>query len=435
MFRSSVLRVRVALAVVLAALILPATADASHGRHWRVAWATAVDGLSAPSVWTAHPTGSGAPAPAQTTYRFIIRPTIDGRSIQLRFSNVPNGLLDPLAGTEPVTFGAVRVGVRKGSTGAAVGAGNNHHVTFDGARSITVQPGGIAITDPVKLRVRRLEDLVVSVYIPHTTEPPKHAQTYVTQYLTTAGAGDHTADADAAAFTDVQEPIYWLDGAFVYTRARRALVAIGDSITDGDQARVTNGVAQYPDDFGMDRPFPWPSRLAKRLGGTKGLADTAVINEGENGDLSAGGPISPGVLGRLRHDVLDLPGVTHVVVEIGTNDTGFGRDANTTITNLTSIAEVLHGAGLRVIGATLVPFGGSFVDEPPNNAVRTQVNEFIRTSPLFDGVLDIARIVGQPGDENRFEPGYDSGDHLHPNAAGYEAIADGLRLRLLRAPR
>jgi lysophospholipase L1-like esterase len=420
------------LLALMVAICAPATAaQASHGRHWRVAWATAVDGMAAPSIWTAHPTAIGAPTPAQTTYRFIIRPTLGGGRISLRFSNLANGL-DRRAGTQPVTFGTVRVGVRAGDSGANVVPGTSRSVRFDGSRSTTLPPGGVGVSDPIKLRVTRLEDLVVSVYVPSSTQPPMHAQTYVTQFLTAPGAGDHAADASAAEFTEVQEPIYWLDAAFVRTRARRALVAVGDSITDGDQATVANGMTAYPDDFGIDRHLPWPDRLAKRLAADRAVAGTAVVNEGENGDLTADGAFTDGVAGRLQHDVLALRGVTHAVVEVGTNDVTAGRDAGGIIANLTSIADTLHAHGLRVIGATLVPRGDYEANDAAMSASRAQVNAFIRTSPVFDGVLDIARIVGQPGDDDRFEPASDSGDHLHPNAAGYKAIAKGFRLGLLR---
>ncbi len=391
--------------------------------QWRVGWAAAVDDLTAPSLWTAHPTAPGTATPSGVTYRFIVRPTLSGTAVRLRFANAKDSPLAPASGTRPVTFAAVRVGVRAGARGASLVPGTNATVTFGGRHTVTLAPGGTILSDRIVLTVRQFEDLAVSVYVPRSVVPPLHPQTYVTQYLTRAGAGNRTGANSGAAFTDVQEPVYWLDAVDVLTRAPRAIVAIGDSITDGDQG------PKYSDDFGMDRYPTYPDFLARRIASLRGFAQTAVVNEGVNGDSLAGlAGNTEGLERRLEHDLLDLSGVTDVVLEIGTNDITLGNNAAQIIHGITQIVSTLHRRGIHVIGATLVPRGAYAAHAPATDALRARINQFIRTSRIFDGVLDIAKAVGQLGSDNLYQPRYDSGDHLHPNTAGYRAIAYRLNL-------
>jgi len=388
--------------------------------EWRVAWGTAIDAVSAPSLWTAHPTWAGTSTVPETSYRFIVRPTVSGGAIRLRLSNPTVKWSDTslVSGYMPVTF--VSVTVADSASGAALVPGTTQVVTFGGKRSVTIEPGASVMSDPITRNVAALTDLSVSIYVPSSTVPPSHPQTYVTQYATAPFAGDHTGDPSADAFNQLQEPIYWLDAVDVRTRAPRSIVAIGDSITDGDQGPT------YSDDIGMDRHPTWPDFLAQRLAGAAGVPQTAMANVGVNGDSA------PGVAARLSHDVLEHPGVTHVVLEIGTNDVSAGQPAQVVIDNITAIVERLHQHRLRVIGATLVPRADFATNNAAQNEVREEVNRFIRTSPIFDGVLDIAAAVGRPDDDNHFQPQYDSGDGLHPNTAGYQAIADSFDLTLLR---
>lgn len=370
----------------------------------------------APSPWTAHPTTPGTPTDPEVTYRFIVRPTVSGTALRLRFSNPTDS--SSATGSQPVTFGAVEVANR--ASGADLVPGTTQPVTFGGARRVTIPPDGWVLSDPLARSVSRFTDLAVSVYVPEPTIPPLDPQTYVAQYATAPFAGDHAADEPGAPFGQVQEPIYWLDGLYTLTRSPRVIVAIGDSITDGDQG------PSYTDDFGMDRYPTWPDFLTRRIANTTGIQQASVINAGVNGDIAAG------VAGRLVHDVLEHPGVTDVILEIGTNDITSGASARQIINDLQAISTRLHRHGLRVIGATLVPRRGWATNTAAQDAVRAEVNTFIRTSPIFDEVLDIAAAVGLPGDDNLFQPRYDSGDHLHPNTAGYQAIAESLNLTFLK---
>jgi len=394
-----------------------------------------MDDLTAPSLWSAHPTAPDSPTPPGVTYRFIVRVTVPGKAVRLRFSNPRESPLAARAGTQPVTFGRVRVGVRAGRSGAGLLPGTDKSVTFHGNRAVTIAPDGSILSDRVDLAVRRLQDLAVSVYVAKAVAPPLHPQTYVTQYLTRPGAGDRTGESSGLTFVAVQEPIYWLDAAEVLTPAPRAMVAIGDSITDGEdcQPKRSGGACTYTDDFAMNKYPTYPEFLARRIAASKRLAQTAVVNEGVNADsLNGFAGRTVGLDGRLQHDLLQLPGVTDVVLEFGTNDVTLGMSATQVIQGLERVVAMLHERGIRVIGATLVPREGYAFDSRSMDAARARVNGFIRMSPIFAGVLDIAKALGRHGNDNRYQPRYDSGDHLHPNTAGRRAIADSLKLSFLR---
>ncbi|WP_416980715.1 GDSL-type esterase/lipase family protein [Streptomyces sp. T028] len=348
-----------------------------------------------------------APSPPEATYRLVVRPTLEGCGARIRLTNS--------AGV-PLRVAAATVAERRGRAGAAVNASTLRPLRFGGRAGASVGPGAGLLSDPVDLPVRALRDLVVSLYVPTPTPQSVHAQTYVTQYVTAAGAGDRTSESEGAAFTSLQEPVPWLDAVEVLTEAPRSIVAIGDSITDGDQA-----FPPFNDDAMMDTYERWTDVVARRIAADPDLARAGIVNQGVNGDITTG------VLARLDRDVLDLAGVTDVVVEIGTNDLTIGRSAQQVIGNLTEIATRLREGGLRVTGATLPPRGAYA------HADKAAVNRFIRTSPLFDDVFDLERILGRTGHPDALRAGYDSGDTLHPTPTGYEAMGEALDLAFLRS--
>lgn len=405
-------RARAAALVVVRATSCPAGTPADA---WRVAWGTAIDAYYADSKWDAHPVQTSASV-ADATYRFIVRSTLTGSAIRIRLSN-PRGVGLRIAGTDPVEFDAVNVATRR--AGADVTA--PVAVTFGGSPGVNLAPGASATSDPVRLPVKRFDDLAVSIHVPQSQpNPPMHPQTHVTQFR---ADGNHSADTSGAAYTVQQQPIFWLDALDVLTPATRTVVAIGDSITDGDQcgARTPTGACDYSDDALMDTYPSYPDLAARRL------ADTGFVNVGVNGAVA----LQTGQV--LQHDVLDQAGVTDAIVEVGTNDISIGQPAAVIEQNLQKIADRLHAAHIRVIGATLVPRGSyagltGVADFPGAAQTRQRVNDFIRTSKSFDGVLDIAKAVGTSADDNEYQPALDSGDALHPSTAGYRAIADALML-------
>jgi lysophospholipase L1-like esterase len=398
-------------AVIFATAAEPAAAAAPA---WRVAWSAAQAQGVVVSQWSAHPQADNEPSVPEATYRLLVRPTVSGTSVRIRLTN--------RFGDGTLYIAAATIAKRSGAVGAALLPGSVEKLTFGGSPAVDVPVGKSVRSDPVPLGVKAFEDLAISLYVPSPTRESVHPQSLVTQYVTAPGAGDHTADEAAGAFVQQQEPVPWLDAAEVLTDAPRAIVAIGDSITDGDQANPP-----FNDDAMMDRYERWTDVLAHRIAETSGIDTASVVNMGVNGDQAASSLVGPGVLGRLDSDVLDLAGVTDAVVEFGTNDAN-SRSADEIIADLRTIATRLRARGIGVIGATLVPRGPSSSNTP----VIKAVNAFIRTSPLFEAVLDINRVVSQPGTEDSWQPQYDSGDQTHPTPAGYAAIARSLDLTFLK---
>jgi lysophospholipase L1-like esterase len=205
-----------------------------------------------------------------------------------------------------------------------------------------------------------------------------------------------------------------------------SIVAFGDSITDGAHST--------PDTNGR-----WPDVLARRLHDDKRTAGLAVLNEGIGGNRVLHDTTGPSALERFDRDVIAQAGVKYVIVMESINDIGHATDpekpydvvsADDLIAGLTQLAERAHIHGIKVIGATLTPFVGAKYQSAAGETMRTAVNTWIRTSPLFDGVIDFDEITRDPANPAMFLPAYDSGDHLHPGDAGYKAMGEAIDLKL-----
>lgn len=338
---------------------------------------------------------------ANFTCRFIARPTIAGQRLRLRLSNS--------VGPAPVTFDAVTVGLRQG--GAAVVPGSNHQVTFRGHARVTIKAGSAVESDPVDLPAQAQEDLAISVYV--AGDHPgvaRHDIALATSYCTTGDGtgGNHAADSGGAAFTATRTDTLWLTGVDVQgTTARGAVVVLGDSLADGYQA--TNNA--------YDR---WPDVLARRL------MDYSVINANVSGNAIINTCCQPTAFQRLDGDVLAIPGIRAIILCEGSNDVVNGSSASAVEGGMLAIILRAHAKGIRVIGTTLTPRASVGVPE----RTRQAVNTWIRTSHFFDGVVDFDAIVRDPHAPNMYLPTFDSGDHGHPNPAGYAALGNAVDLTL-----
>jgi lysophospholipase L1-like esterase len=386
-------------------------------RAWVGTWSAAMVANEPPHA-AHHPrdpsTSSHGPALAglaRRTVRNVVHTSAGGSRIRLRLSNV--------FGTAPLTITGVHVG-RRGA-GAAVEPGTNLPVTFDGGRQVTIQPGTRAVSDPVDLPVGAEQDLAVSLYLAGPADRVAwHPDALSTSYH---ADGDHGADPGAAAFTHATGSWYVLDGVDVLTsNLAGAVVAFGPSTTDG-HGSTRDADRRYPDD------------LARRLLARPTGSRMSVLNAGISGNqvLAGAGPGGPSGRSRFGRDVLDQTGVRAVIVWAGSND--IGHDPRLAPGRLTdayrSMVDAAHQRGVRVIGATLQPSRGAHYYTPGGNAVRQAVNAWIRGSGAFDGVADFDRVLRDPADPDRLAPAYDSGDHLHPNDAGYRAVAGAVDLRPL----
>ena len=392
----------------------PAASATSSG--WAETWA------AAPVKATREVINRGYTGFSDSTVRNVVFTSIGGSELRIRLSN--------LFGTRPLDIGQASVGeVASGGTLS----GPAFPVTFNDRRSVVVPPGGEILSDPVPMSVSPLEDIAVSIYLPVRTG----SATYHTfgQQDTYLAPGGHVSDISEAAFTARTTSWYYLDGVQVLGAYKRAgvVVAFGDSITDG----VGSGVGAN------DR---WPNFLARRLDGQYGDEAPAVLDEGVGGNrvLNNSACFGQSALNRFSRDVLDQPGVRAVILLEGINDIAYSEDAdigceapNTDVSaaqiigGYKTLIAAAHAHGIKIFGGTLTPFGSASFWSVEGQAKWQAVNSWIRTSAAFDGVFDFARAVASPGNPDYLNPRDDSGDGLHPNDAGYAAMANAISLNRL----
>lgn len=384
--------------------------------HWVATWGAAPSPQStAEAMQKAHLVFE------QETVREIIHTSLGGDEVRVRFSNV--------MGREALKLADAHVGVSAG--GSAVQAGTDRALTFGGLGTISVPMGAVVVSDPVKLAVPERGDLAISLYLEKATGAGIH---YAAMAHSFVAKGDV---AGAAVFPETAEKILpwaFLAGVDVTAKAGiGALVTFGDSITDGAHST-------------LDANKRWPDDLARRLGNHPKVA---VVNAAIGGNRVlhdfAGGRAVFGISGlaRFDRDVLAVPGVKEIIVLEGINDLGH-PGAGAPLDQTVSAEDLIqayrqliaraHEAGLRIIGATMCPFegakGGYYT--PEKDAVREKINAWIRTGGEWDGVIDFDKATRDPSHPGRFLPAFDSGDHLHPNDAGYQAMAESVDLSLLK---
>jgi lysophospholipase L1-like esterase len=339
--------------------------------------------------------------------------SLGGAAVRIRLSN--------RFGTAPLTLRHVTVAVQApGPNSPDAVRGTMRDVTFSRSRSATVPAGADLSSDPVPLPVRADTDLLVTLYLPTVSGPvTTHPLAEQTSFF--AVDGDHAADVAGTAYTGRTSRWYYLTGMDVVAPpARGSVVTFGDSITDG--AGSTAGADHRWPDFLADRLLAQPPH--RRLG---------ILNAGISGNrlLRDGGGFGVRALARLDEDVFSRTGVRSMIVLEGINDiqqTPHETDPARIEAAYREIAARAHARGVKVIGATILPFKGWQVYDETLEATRQAVNEFIRTSGVFDAVIDFDAVTRDPADPLRLRPAYDSGDHLHPGDAGYKAMADAVDL-------
>ena len=390
------------------------------------------------ATWAASPQAA-APDPDEPllkiedqTVRERVRLSIAGARIRLRLSNE--------YGTSPLLVGSATVA--RPNEPASVKPGSIHAVTFGGRTSVTIPIGAPILSDPVDFPVGFGAEITISLYLPtRVATPTLHA--LALKRAVVSKRGDYMYRETIEAGT-LSESCLLVSAVLVPAQpSQRLVVAFGDSVTDGDGST-------------LDADRNWPGDLIRRLGKTLEGSRVAVVNEGIAGNrlLSDGSGASEGLgasaLARFDRDVIALPGVTHVVLLEGVNDIGFAgaklrglylakpSDIRTPEDLIEAYRQLIGRAnthGIKLIGATITPFEG--VDIPgyyseSKEAVRRAVNQWIRNSGSFDGVIDFDAVLRDPDHPGRLLPRFASPDHLHPNDAGYQAMADAINLALFK---
>jgi lysophospholipase L1-like esterase len=390
--------------------------------RWADTW-VAMPQLTEPGNLPPPPFTTDAGVFFDSTLRQTLHVTVGGGAVRVRFSNAfgDTALVVTAAHLALPSDGAVG--------GSAIRAGSDRTLTFQGQTAVTIPAGAQAVSDPIGLAVSPAEDLAVTIFLAQgqpslniTSHPGSRTTTYIL-------AGNHVSDLDLASATQVAH-WYFLSGVEVMTDpATFGAVMLGDSLTDG-RGSTTNQ---------NDR---WPDQLAARLRAHRSTHSVAVLNQAAGGNRILNDGLGPNLLARLDRDLLAHSGVRWTIVFEGINDIGTAdatQDAQRAVGDelIRAYEQIIvraHDRGIAVYGATLTPMQGSIYTDAAGlrEATRQAINHWIRTSGRFDAVIDFDRAVRDPQMPAIIAPAFDSGDHLHLNPAGYQALAEAVDLGLFR---
>ncbi len=396
-----------------ALITLSSAASAAPAPHWVASWQA-----SPQPVWGADflfPTLVPATLQDQT-FRQTARISLGGPRLRVRLSNA--------YGTQPLRIGAASVAAHAGVT--------PQPLSFDGQPGVSIEPGQERLSDPLAVATDDRQALQISVFVPG----PTPVQTFHWEGRQTSwiAPGDQSQAQALSGASSTTARLFLAGIEVEAAHSTRSVVVVGDSITDGATAS-------------LDQDQRWTDHLAAHLA-PRGVA---VVNAGISGGRLLRDGMGESALARFRRDVLDQPGVVSVVVLIGINDiswpgTAFARNqARPTLAELQAgyrtLAEQAHRRGLRILGATLTPFAGALPGtplddyyQPDKEALRQQLNAWLRSDSPFDSVIDLDAALRDPADPSRMAAAYDSGDHLHPGDAGNRAMAEAVDLEVLMGP-
>ena len=376
-------------------------------RDWVTTWATALQ-IAEPH------NRPPEPGLAANSFRQIVQVSIGGKAIRLHLSNLFN--------PDPTDILGVEVAVAK-TMGASpeIEEGTSVKLTFDGCPFVTMAPGASVVSDPVPFPLEDRMNLAVTIHYGRisSTTLTSHPGSRTTSYI----ADGYTTDFSSP----IAETNHWYTISSIDVKPRRksaAIAVLGDSITDG-RGTTTNG---------QDR---WTDQLSRSLLSDPATRNLSVLNFGLGGNCILRGGLGPTGKSRYARDLFYHPGVKYIILFEGTNDLGGSRNGLATAEGIkevwSQIVSKAHELGIKVFGATVTPVKGNGYYSPDHEAGRTALNEWIRTSGVFDGVIDFDRLVADSSEPDRLDPAFlYENDWLHLNAAGYEKMGYGIDHNLFR---
>jgi lysophospholipase L1-like esterase len=355
------------------------------------------------------------------TVRQIVHLTLAGSTVRVHISNA--------FGIAPLHFTSVHIARPLSAAASKIDPASDRALSFSGSSDVTVPAGAEYISDPIDYPVTALSNLAITYYletppVQQTSHPGSRSTTYFT----------HGNLVSAVDLPDAKKIDHWylISGVDVTTTPNSfSIVTLGDSITDG-HAATTNG---------NDR---WPDVLAQRLQAAPETRAISVLNHGIGGNHLLIDGLGPNALARFDRDVLAQPGIRFVILLEGINDLGglskkgeappaeHDLLVHRMLSSYEQIVTRAHSHGIYVIGATILPDGGSKYYHPGSSdeADRQKINQWIRAAGHFDAVVDFDKVVMDPNHQDQILPAYDSGDHLHPSPAGYRAMGEAIPLSL-----
>jgi lysophospholipase L1-like esterase len=354
------------------------------------------------------------PGLRDNTLRQVVHVSIGGDCLRVRFSNEFS--------TSPVKMKAVHIAAS--TENSAIDPYTNQELLFDGEPEVTMAPGVAITSDPFKFALEPRTNVAITIYFGDTSpDVTGHPGSRTTSYLLEGNK------ASAEDFLGAKQTDHWyiINGIDVLTtKSAAAVVVLGNSITDGRGS-------------GTNKQNRWPDELARRLQENSDTRHVAVLNMGIGGNCVLHDCLGPAALSRFERDVIAQHGVRWLIILEGINDIGNSQGADGAaavasdqIAAYEQMIDSAHAKGIRVYGATLLPFGGSFYDSADREAAWETVNEWIRSSGRFDAVIDLDAALRDPENPLRLLPEADTGDHLHPNETGHRMMAEAVDLTLFK---